>query len=120
MVHALLVGGFAAWLTLLLSLGAIAAAIAYALRPERWAFAAAGALYLADFVAGAAGTIVGLHRAFEAVAHVAPELRAELLSQGVSDAINCTVFATLAFPLWLVPFVIGQVRRTRRLAAAAR
>lgn len=44
---------------------------------------------------GLLGTIVGLITAFGAVANADPAQKAELLSKGIAEALNCTAFALL-------------------------
>jgi biopolymer transport protein ExbB/TolQ len=43
-------------------------------------------------LAGLLGTITGLIKAFAGVAGVDPSLKATMLSQGISEAMNCTAF----------------------------
>lgn len=106
-------GGPLTWLVLLLSLGAIAAAIAHAASPARWSLATAVGLGAAAAVFGLLATVVGINHSFRAVANVAPELRAELLSKSISGAMTATAIASLALPFWIVPVIVGEVRRRK-------
>ena len=49
----------------------------------------------AAMLAGLLGTVNGLIQCFEAVAHVNPADKATILSQGISEAMNCTFFGLL-------------------------
>jgi len=73
--------------------------------------------YLAMFanistLLGLLGTIVGLIKAFTAVAQVDPSLKAEILSSSISVAMNTTAFGlTAAIPLIII-FSILQAKTT--------
>jgi len=75
--------------------------------------------YLATFaniatLLGLLGTIVGLIRAFEAVAEADPAAKADLLSASISTAMNTTAFGLIAaIPLLLVHSYL--VTKTARL-----
>jgi biopolymer transport protein ExbB len=57
-------------------------------------------------LAGLLGTIGGLIRSFAGVAGVDPSLKATLLSQGISEAMNCTFFGLATGILGLATYAI--------------
>jgi hypothetical protein len=100
--------------TLGLGLSTVAAAIVHAAAPSRASFTAAIALVCTTVACGLLGTVAGLIHSFAGVAGVDPSLKATLLAKGISEAMSCTAFGLGALALWIAPFVIGTVRRTRR------
>jgi biopolymer transport protein ExbB/TolQ len=68
--------------------------------------------YLATFanlatLLGLLGTVMGLIRAFSAVATVNPAEKANLLSASISEAMNCTAFGLMtAVPLLIIHAVL--------------
>lgn len=60
----------------------------------------------AAMLAGLLGTVNGLITCFQAVAHVNPADKATILSQGISEAMNCTFFGLLVAIPALVMFSI--------------
>jgi flagellar motor component MotA len=111
-------GGWPAWLTLLLALGAITIAIVHAALPQRWSFVTALGLCIGTVAVGLLGTVLGLIHSFAAVAGVDPSMKATLLAKGISEAMNCTAIGLGAVPFWLTPFIIGIVRGRRQQVAA--
>jgi len=71
---------------------------------------------------GLIGTIVGLTTAFDAVSSAPAATRAAMLSQGISEAMNCTAFGLGLFALFLASTIIATVRTARhaRIPKAAR
>lgn len=73
--------------------------------------------YLATFaniatLLGLLGTVIGLIRAFTAVAHAAPAEKADLLSSSISVAMNTTAFGLMvAIPLLLI-YTVLQTKTT--------
>ena len=73
--------------------------------------------YLATFaniatLLGLLGTIIGLIKAFTAVAQVDPALKAEILSTSISVAMNTTAFGLMAaIPLLLI-YAVLQTKTT--------
>lgn len=59
---------------------------------------------------GLLGTITGMIRSFSAVASANPADRATMLSQGISEAMNCTAFGLLVAIPALVAFAVYQNR----------
>jgi len=96
-----------------LLVAAVTAAVLHARRPTLGSMGWAVGLVLVTFFAGLGATVVGLSRAFGAVAAVEPSQKASRLAQGISEAMNCTAFGLGAVVLWTPPFVIGEVRRRR-------
>jgi len=62
---------------------------------------------------GLLGTIVGMIKSFASVAAANPVDRATLLSQGISEAMNCTAFGLLTAIPALVAYAIYQNRTER-------
>ena len=60
----------------------------------------------AAMLAGLLGTVNGLIQCFEAVAHVNPADKATILSQGISEAMNCTFFGLLTAIPALIMFSV--------------
>jgi len=60
----------------------------------------------AGMLCGLLGTVNGLIQCFEAVAHVNPADKATILSNGISEAMNCTAFGLLTAIPALVLFSI--------------
>ena len=60
----------------------------------------------AAMLAGLLGTVNGLIQCFEAVAHVNPADKATILSQGISEAMNCTAFGLLTAIPALIMFSV--------------
>lgn len=60
----------------------------------------------AAMLAGLFGTVMGLIKCFEAVAHVSAADKATILSEGISEAMNCTAFGLLTAIPALVAFSI--------------
>jgi len=60
----------------------------------------------AAMLAGLLGTVNGLIQCFEAVAHVNPADKATILSQGISEAMNCTFFGLLVAIPALIMFSV--------------
>jgi hypothetical protein len=110
-------GPLSFWTTwLMLALGAVtlAAAVTHAVRAERWSLAWAVSLGAATPVTGLLLTVIGLSRAYGAAAVADPTSKATALAIGISEAMNATAFGLGVIPLWIAPFVIGEVRRSRR------
>jgi len=55
---------------------------------------------------GLLGTVSGLIQCFEAVAHVNPADKATILSNGISEAMNCTAFGLIVALIGLIGFAI--------------
>ena len=68
----------------------------------------------AAMLAGLLGTVNGLIQCFEAVAHVNPADKATILSDGISEAMNCTFFGLLTAIPALITFSV-LMGRTQRL-----
>jgi biopolymer transport protein ExbB/TolQ len=102
---------------LALAVATLAAAVTHAVRAERWSFAWAVSLVAGTPVIGLLLTVVGLMHSFAGVAAVDPSMKATLLAKGISEAMNATAFGLGVIPLWIAPFVIGEVRRGRRRRA---
>lgn len=66
---------------------------------------------------GLLGTVTGLISSFAGVASASPVERANLLSQGISEALNSTAFGLLAAIPALVAFAIFQ-NRTEKIASS--
>jgi MotA/TolQ/ExbB proton channel family len=113
-MHALLTAGWIVWAMLALDVAALGAAIVHAARAERWSLRWAIGLLVATPVMGFVLTIVGLTNSFAAVDTVDPSMKATMLAKGISCAMNATVLGLGVVPLWVGPFVIGEVRRGRR------
>ena len=78
---------------------------------------AAGIASMLACVVGLALTVLGLVRSFRAVAGVAPEDKARMLAEGISEAMNATVVGLVALGLGVIlAFVAGF----RLLHASAR
>jgi biopolymer transport protein ExbB len=60
----------------------------------------------AAMLLGLLGTVNGLIQCFEAVAHVNPADKATILSQGISEAMNCTFFGLLVAVPALIMFSV--------------
>ena len=60
----------------------------------------------AAMLCGLLGTVNGLIQCFEAVAHVNPADKATILSNGISEAMNCTAFGLLTAIPSLIAFSI--------------
>ncbi len=97
-----------------LGVATLAAAVVHAVRAERWSLAWSVSLVAASPAIGVLFTAVALTRSFAGVAGVDPSMKATLLAKGISEAMNCTAFGLGVIPLWVTPFVIGEVRRGRR------
>ena len=59
---------------------------------------------------GLMGTIVGLIRSFGAVANADPAKKAEMLSKGISEALNCTAFGLLVAIVAVIAYGFFQIR----------
>jgi biopolymer transport protein ExbB/TolQ len=55
---------------------------------------------------GLLGTIGGMIRCFEGVAHVDPAQKATVLAEGISEAMNCTAFGLIVALIGLIGFAI--------------
>ena|SRR5260370_21933660 len=119
-MHTLLTAGWTTWLMLVLDVAALTAAVVHAARAERWSLSCAVSLVAATPAVGFMFTIIGLIHSFSGVAGVDPSMKATLLAKGISEAMNCTAFGLGVVPLWVTPFVIGEVRRGRRRRNAAK
>lgn len=64
---------------------------------------------------GLLGTIIGLIRSFGAVANADPAQKAELLSKGIAEALNCTAFGLLVAIPALIFFGYFQIRTSRAI-----
>lgn len=64
---------------------------------------------------GLFGTILGLIVAFAGVSNADPKLKAELLSQGISHALNCTAFGLLVAIICIIFYGFFQVRIGRAI-----
>lgn len=62
---------------------------------------------------GLLGTISGMIHSFAAVANASPADRATLLSQGISEAMNCTAFGLIVAIPALVAYAVFQNRTDR-------
>ena len=104
------------WLAALCGFAAVASAIVHAAAPGRAWFGASIALIGTALAAGLLGTVLGMAQAYRAVASVDPSMKAALLAEGISEAMNATAAGLTALALWVAPFVIGTVRwrRARR------
>jgi biopolymer transport protein ExbB/TolQ len=60
----------------------------------------------AAMLLGLFGTVIGLIQCFEAVAHVNPAEKATILSEGISEAMNCTAFGLITAIPSLIAFSI--------------
>ncbi|MSP60345.1 MAG: hypothetical protein EXR72_08385 [Myxococcales bacterium] len=67
-------------------------------------------LIVGTLAVGVLGTALGMSHVSAAVAVFDPSMKATLLARGVSEAMNCTLLALGAVPLWLAPFVVGVIR----------
>jgi hypothetical protein len=67
----------------------------------------------ATVVFGFASIGVGLIHAFAGSRAVDPAIKATLFARGVSEVVNCAALAILVGLPPLLPFVIGEVRRSR-------
>lgn len=105
---------FALPLVALLGLGAVAAAVVHALRPSLTSLAWSIGLVCGAFILGVLATTLGLIHAFAGVAGVDPSMKATLLAKGISESMNATACGLATVPLWLAPFIVGEVRRARR------
>jgi len=82
--------------------------------------------YIATFanvitLVGLLGTIIGLIKAFTAVANVNPAEKAELLAASISIAMNNTAFALMvAIPFLLIHAFCRRVHRDRRQPGGAK
>ena len=75
---------------------------------KRGAVIALASVSLAAWALGLVMTVVGLVRAFGAVADVDPEDKARLLAEGISSAMNWTAIGLLPMPVAvIVTFVAG-------------
>jgi biopolymer transport protein ExbB/TolQ len=119
-MHTLLTASWTTWLMLVLDVAALTAAVVHAARAEDWSFSCAVSLIAATPAIGFLFTIVGLVHSFAAVAGVDPSMKATLLAKGISEAMNCTALGLVVVPLWVTPFVIGEVRRSRRRRSTAK
>ena len=97
----------------LLGLATVGFAVAHALRPSLSSLAASVALVGITFVGGLAATVLGLIHSFAGVASVDPSMKATLLAKGISESMNATAVSLLTIPMWLLPFIVGEVRRAR-------
>ncbi len=64
---------------------------------------------------GLMGTIVGLIRSFGAVAEADNATKAQLLSQGISEALNCTAFGLLVAICAVIAYGFFQIRISRAI-----
>lgn len=64
---------------------------------------------------GLFGTILGLIVAFSGVSNADPKLKAELLSRGISHALNCTAFGLLVAIICIVFYGFFQIRIGRAI-----
>jgi biopolymer transport protein ExbB/TolQ len=64
---------------------------------------------------GLMGTIIGLITSFGAVAKADPATKAAMLSQGISEALNCTAFGLLVAITAVVAFGFLQIRIARAI-----
>ena len=71
------------------------------------------AIVAASAMIGALGTLVGLVKAFGAVGgeSVDPSQKARILAEGISEAMNCTVFG---IALWVLSAIILSVMMRKR------
>jgi hypothetical protein len=70
--------------------------------------------------AGLAGTIRGLTTAFGAGSSAAPEARATMLADGISEAMSCTALGLALFALFLASTIVATVRTARAAARLVR
>jgi hypothetical protein len=103
----------------ILAAATVIATIVHAIQPSARTMAISIIGMSVTFSVGLLGTILSLIHSFAAVAGVDPSMKATLLAMGISEAMNCTAVAVATVPAWVVPFVIGQVRRARLRRAAA-
>jgi hypothetical protein len=110
-------GGATMWLVLLVGTTATALAIAavvVAFARKRGAAIALGAIALcAGLLTSAAGVgsyLWAMHRAFAAVDAVAPEYKARLLAQGISEAANNIVLGMILSGLPVLAGFVALVR----------
>lgn len=110
-----------AYALLLVALGVAVGSVITALRSATARTATRGAALCLGtavlvVVLGIAGTVWGLSTAFDAVGAVDPAMRAQLLAQGISEAMNCTAFAAVgAVPLLgCAIFLFVRAARLRR------
>jgi hypothetical protein len=99
---------------LALDLATVAAAVLHAVRADGSSLRRAVILVVVTFVAGLGLTVLGLVHSFAGVAGVDPTMKATLLAKGISEAMNATACGVGALLLWIAPFVVGEVRRSRR------
>lgn len=64
-------------------------------------------------LAGLLGTIIGMIQSFRAVSEADQAAKAQLLSQGISHALNCTAFGLLVAIISIVAFGYFQLRIQR-------
>jgi len=69
----------------------------------------------AGMLCGLLGTVSGLITCFDAVAHVNPADKATILSQGISEAMNCTAFGLITAIPSLIMFSIFNGRTQHML-----
>jgi len=114
-VHGLLTAGWPIWTMFALGSATLAFALTHAIRAERWSLWCAVSSLAVTLVSSVFLTVVALTHSFAGVAGVDPSLKATVLAKGISEAMNCTgVALVVVLPLWIAPFVVGEVRRARR------
>ena len=69
----------------------------------------------AGMLCGLLGTVLGLITCFEAVAHVNPQDKANILSAGIAEAMNCTAFGLIVAIPSLIAFSIFNGRTQHML-----
>jgi hypothetical protein len=105
--------GWPAWLSLGLVALSLALAIAHAVRPTRTTLVWSVVALAVSLLGGILGTVLGLMGSFGGIAPVDPSMKATVLAEGISAAMNSTAFALVGSVLWGIPFVVGEVRRRR-------
>lgn len=112
--------GLFSWIVATVCVAADVAAVVFLVRglkatPRRFAvlsLAAGGG----TVVVGLLGTVLGLYRAFGAVASVDASRKSALLAQGISEAMNATAFGLVACA---IPFTVALVLFLRRSPPAS-
>jgi biopolymer transport protein ExbB/TolQ len=100
---------------LALALATLAAGVTHAVRAERATLIWAVILVVATPIIGVLVTVVGLQRSFDAIANVRAAERQSHLSLGISAAMSATVIGLGVVPPWIAAFIVGEVRRSRRV-----
>jgi hypothetical protein len=106
-------GGQGMWVLLLLGMGTIPAAIAYAMIGEPRLRVVVGALLGVILLAGMGFRWRGRQNTEAAVVAIDPEMRARILEQGYLESSRPMTFAIGLVVAGLVPFGIGELRRRR-------